>query len=185
MLAPRYVLHAFQNMGTVANILTWSTWPPARCTSWRSAALLCHAHRVYKVQLYNHLLFNYYHYQLFNYHCCVSVTGSTKFNYVINYSIITVVSRSPGLQSWDHPPLQQDHHYIRIIISNTHTINILFNYANIDKDYSNKARRPGKKLLFFWILSKLPPPICTTCTTFFNVDLSDIQNDSLSKILLE
>ena len=58
MVSPwlRYVLHAFQNMGTIANILTcncshiltWSTWPPARCTSWRSAALLSRAHQVYK-----------------------------------------------------------------------------------------------------------------------------------------
>ena len=61
MLLTRHVLHAFQNMGTIANILTcncshiltWSTWPPARCTSWKSAALLCRAHRAYKVQLYN------------------------------------------------------------------------------------------------------------------------------------
>ena len=30
----------------------------------------------------------------------------------------------------------------------------------------NKGRRPEKKLLFFWILSKLPR-IWTTCTTFF------------------
>ena len=174
-LAPRYVLHAFQNMGTVANILTWSTWPPARCTSWRSAVLLCRAHRVYKVQLYNHLLFNYCYYQLYNYHCCVSVTGSTKFNYVINYSIITVVSRSPGLQSWDRPLLQQDHHYIKIIISNT-TINTLTNYANIDKDYSNKGRRPEQKLLFFWILSKLPPPNLDNLYNFFSdVEIQDLK----------
>ena len=49
-----------------------------------------------------------------------------------------------------------------------------------------------KKLLFFCILSKIAPPpplppIWTNCTTFFNsknVDLTDIQNDSLFKILL-
>ena len=63
LLLTRHVLHAFQNMGTIANILTWSTWPPARCTSWRSAALLSRAHRVYKV------------------------------NYIINYSMITRVSQ--------------------------------------------------------------------------------------------
>ena len=68
--------------------------------------------------------------------------------------------------------------------------------------FSSGARQPipiafygrlsQKKLLFFWILSKLLsppplPPIWTTCTTFFNtrnVDLSHIQNDSLSEILL-
>ena len=46
-----------------------------------------------------------------------------------------------------------------------------------------------RKLLSFWILSKFPPfPFWKTCTTFFNaknVDLSDTQNDSLSKILLK
>ena len=122
-LVLRYVLHAFPNMGTIANILTWSTWPPARCTSWRSAALLCRAHQVYKIQLYN---------QLFNYHCCVALA---------RWSMLGSQDRS------------QDHHYIIIIISNT-TINTLINYVNIDKDYSNKGRRPEKKLLFFWVLSK-------------------------------
>ena len=50
-----------------------------------------------------------------------------------------------------------------------------------------------KKLLFFWILSKLTPPphrlnLDNLYHFFFNaknVDLSNIQNDSLSKILLK
>ena len=49
-----------------------------------------------------------------------------------------------------------------------------------------------KKLLFFWILSKLPPPpspqfgqLVPLSLNAKNVDLSDIQNDSLSKILLK
>ena len=47
-----------------------------------------------------------------------------------------------------------------------------------------------KKLLFFWILSKLPPPFPNLDNLYNflnakNVDLSDIQNDSLSKILLK
>ena len=49
-----------------------------------------------------------------------------------------------------------------------------------------------KKLLFFWILSKLPPrplPQLGQLVQLFlnpkNVDLSDIQNDSLFKILLK
>ena len=43
-----------------------------------------------------------------------------------------------------------------------------------------------KQLLFFWILSKLPPPQFEQLVQLFlkakNVDLSNIQNDSLSKI---
>ena len=55
---------------------------------------------------------------------------------------------------------------------------------------SNKGWFHGKKVVVFFILSKLPPLplIWTTCTTFFerqNVDLSDIQNDSLSKIIIK
>ena len=46
-----------------------------------------------------------------------------------------------------------------------------------------------KKLLFFWILSKLPPPNLDNLYNFFlnakNDDLGYIQNDSLSKILLK
>ena len=49
-----------------------------------------------------------------------------------------------------------------------------------------------KKLLLFWILSKLPPPplpqFGELVQIFLNakdVDFSDIQNDSLSKILLK
>ena len=53
------------------------------------------------------------------------------------------------------------------------------------------TRKKVAVLLDFVQISPPPPPlppIWTTCTTFFNaknVDLRDIQNDSLSKILLK
>ena len=54
------------------------------------------------------------------------------------------------------------------------------------------GRFTKKKLLFFWILSKLPPPpfpqfgqLVQLFLNAKNVDLNDIQNDSLSKICLK
>ena len=50
---------------------------------------------------------------------------------------------------------------------------------------AHQGRSHEKKLLFFWILSKLPPPNLDKLHNFFlnakNVDLSDIQKDSLGK----
>ena len=47
---------------------------------------------------------------------------------------------------------------------------------------------PEKKLLFFWILSKLPPPplpqIWTTCTTFSDVEIQDLKDTICKYILL-
>ena len=71
-------------------------------------------------------------------------------------------------------------------------VRLFFASWNFEYDHP-KGRHPEKMLLFFWILSKLPPPlplppIWSTCTTFLNAqnaDLSYIQNDSLSKILLK
>ena len=54
-----------------------------------------------------------------------------------------------------------------------------------------KGRSHEEKLLFFWILSKLPPPPSPQFEQLYiflnakNVDLSHIQNDLLSKILLK
>ena len=72
------------------------------------------------------------------------------------------------------------------------------NYHQLKSNYGGlpevrldiKGRVPEKKLLFFWILSKLPPspPIWATYTIFLNaknIDVRDIQNDSLFKILLK
>ena len=44
----------------------------------------------------------------------------------------------------------------------------------------SKGRSHEKKLLFFWILSKLPPPllspsIWTTCTTFSDAKVQDLK----------
>ena len=53
---------------------------------------------------------------------------------------------------------------------------------------SGQGRHPEKMLLFFWILSKLPPPLPPNPQLFLdakNDNLSDIQNYSLSKILLK
>ena len=65
-------------------------------------------------------------------------------------------------------------------------------YKNTHKNFFiNHIREgfPEKKLLFFWILSKLSPPQFEQLVQLFlnakNVDLSDIQNDSLFKILLK
>ena len=59
---------------------------------------------------------------------------------------------------------------------------------------SMQSRNVSRKKLFFWILSKLPPPplpsnqfgqLVQLFLNAKNIDLSDIQNDSLSKILLK
>ena len=48
------------------------------------------------------------------------------------------------------------------------------------RNVNSKGRFHEKKLLFFWILSKLPPlppspPIWTTCTTFSNVEIQELK----------
>ena len=62
--------------------------------------------------------------------------------------------------------------------------------GSITGDFPKGWFHEKKKLFFCWILSKLPPPLQfgQLVPLFFNAknfNLSDIQNDSLSKILLK
>ena len=85
--------------------------------------------------------------------------------------------------------------HVRQLLKSMH-LRINLRYFGLDYLISHYVlgKTPRRKLRFFWILSKLPPlspppPHFGQLVQLFlnakNINLSDIQNDTISKILLK